>query len=555
MIKKLIKNILVFLVIHLYWNNKIPLEKIFSNDLFFQNKMKKYNYFVFYHKKIFKLIINPILNKYKTINTESEILIHNIIITFLQTKHPELDEKTLICIYRILYELKIEDNLVFSNLFEIEQNTNDIILKYWLIQSIEIFAFWRTLTLPSDYYFKRKHELEIIANNLIPNKSIFHKSKQTNSTSKKNICIVTYLLGSSLKNSVQRVLQMITDNIDSEIFDISIVCLDSFYCKKNSIANITDWGDSFKFKKQSKALLNKNIHIYYCNSNSIKKKIETSLGIIYNINPDLIIDISDEYSVSSFFYEQDFPTIYIPLRGRVTSSFCNIYKTSDYEETLKQNTYYNNILDKIKIVEWSFPEYVMKSNTTYTRKQFQLNDNSFIMVSAGILPPNDKKFFETMSTILDSNESFVWIIVGSKIPEYFTKQHNSYFQEKRIIEWGYEKNLDSLYRICDVFVNPNKTGGSGTIAIAAQQKLPIVLTDFPCDAMRWIKKENCISDGYDGFLKEINQLKQNNNYYLTKSKLFFDLVTIASDSKSKWDNFNQILKDSITEWQEEQKKL
>ena len=538
MIKQILKNIIKFLIIHFYWNNDISLEKIFTDEFFFQNKIKKCHFFVFYHKKIFKQIINPIVYKYK--GTQSKSYIYN----YLTQKHEKQDDRTISCILRLLYELEIENQLVFFKMLELAQETSNIELKYWLIQSIETFAFWKVIPLPHDYYILRKKLIKEICNKMIKSIPICNENNE-NIYKKKKLCIISYLLGDSLKNSVQRVLQMITENIDLSFFDISIVCLDSFFCKKDNIINITSWGNSYKIRKNTMKMLNKDLHIYYCNSDNIAKKLNSSLEIIYTINPDLIIDISDEYSITSYIYSIDFPTLYIPLRGRVTSSYCTIYKSSLLNETIKQNHYYDNVLENTKIIEWSFPEYVMNSNTVYSRKQFNLPENAFILVSAGILPPDDTDFFMTMTNILRSNENFIWIIIGSTIPPSFKENASILFENKRIINWGFENNLDSLYRICNVFINPNKTGGSGTIAIAAQQKLPIVMSTFPNDAMRWVKEKNCISGGYANFLNEIEKLFNDRYYYKTKSELFYKLVNDANNAEAKWFVFNNILRDSI----------
>ncbi len=542
MLKHILKKLLVFLISQFYWKNNFSLEQFFSDELFFQNKIKKFNYFLFYHKRLYKLIIYPIIEEYKKVHNSS-INDNELIVSFINKSHPELDERTILCILRLLYELGIEPYLVFTKALEIAQSTEDIFIKYWLIQNIETFAFWETIELPSDYYIRRKKLISDFCNSLSIISPTITKHVRNNSN-KKQICIVTYLMGKSLQNSVQRILNMLTNNIDSEYFDISIVCLDSFYCKKDNIINITGWKNSFNFRKKSKLLLNKNTKVYYSKVSNIKSKIESSLKIIFNINPDLIIDISDEYSISSFYYSKIFQTLYIPLRGRITSTYCTIYKTSDYKETVKQNSYFQNVLADTKIIEWSFPEYIMASDVKYTRNQFGLTNKSFILVSAGILPPNDISFYKTMINILKSNSNYIWIIIGSTIPDFFIKENSNLFTSKRIIDWGFEKNLDSLYKICNVFINPNKTGGSGTIAIAAQQHLPIVLTKYPCDAMRWIKEENCLA-GYEQYEKEIFNLYNDKNYYNFKSNLFYNLVSDACDSKKKWNDFNQILKETI----------
>ena len=235
-------------------------------------------------------------------------------------------------------------------------------------------------------------------------------------------------------------------------------------------------------------------------------------------------------------------TLYSPLRRRVTASFCTHYRTGEKEETERQNLFYKTIMQDVKIIEWSFPEYIMNSPNIYTRGQFSLKAEDFIIVSAGNLPPDDLLFYDTMIDILKSNSEFIWLLVGCEIPQYLEENAKELFSSKKIINWGYENSLNSLYALCNVFVSPDKTGGSGTIAIAAQQNLPLVISDYPSDARRWIKKENCLPNGYTKFKSEIIKLYSKKDYYLAQSKKYKRLVAEASDSKKIWKKFNDILK-------------
>ncbi len=536
--KKIIKEILKRIISFIYWDGDKTLHRIFSEDLYLQKKIRYFNYSILKNKKLSLLLINSI----PTPEGKSLKFLTKEIQTHYLKKHPIQSDETKMCLIRILYEKQLCDDIVFSELLNFAEETNNSEYRYWATQIADTFAFHRTISLPSSFYSRRKELFKTIC---IENSINQPVKREAENTSKNRICILTYVMEPSLKNSSQRVLKMITDNLDQNEFDIYVLCIDSFTSKKYNILNYTGWKDSYKENKKISALLGKSIKTYYCRKKNPIDKIQEGIDKIYSINPDFIIDMTDEYSVGSYIYSKDFKTMYLPLRGKVTASYCTYYKASIPEETIAQSHKYLDILSNIQIINWSFPEYVLKPSHIYTREQFSFSKDDFLIASAGIIPANDYFFINTMLKTLDNNKNFKWIIIGSALSAGIKNRIEEYITNKKIIDWGYENDLAALYKICDIFVTPNKTGGSGTVAIAAQQKLPIVISNYPSDAIRWIKIQNTIQNGYDGFVTEIEKLASDSAYYTSKANLFFELVTQACDTKEKWLQFNSILKDLI----------
>ena len=61
--------------------------------------------------------------------------------------------------------------------------------------------------------------------------------------------------------------------------------------------------------------------VFYLKRKNYEEKFQEALDYIYSYNPTTILDMSDEYSVISYYYSKDFPTYYLPLRSNVSSSF------------------------------------------------------------------------------------------------------------------------------------------------------------------------------------------------------------------------------------------
>lgn len=541
---KKIKSIIKKIILNLFWSGTDSVNFIFTKKDYFEKRAKFFNYICYKNKNAYRFIFLPLLNLRIT---DKEIEnIKKAQDSFFKNFYSSLNEQAQILLLRIMSELKIDDEKNIERFFEIAENTKNADVKYWITQSVDKIVFWNTLTLPKDFFIRRKVLFKNICDTYLLKKP--SKLINQNKEDKKTVCIVTYLMESTIRNSAQRVLLMFAENIDRTLFDVTILCLDSLYDRKSSIANVCGYKKSYKQHEKIEEMFKKTVSIYYCTKNGIKNKLQESLDTIYKINPDVILDMADEYSVTSFIYSQDFKTIYTPLRRRVTAQYCTHYIASAPAQTAEQSKIYCNILNGVKLQEWCFPEYKMPCNVTYTRKQYDLPDKNQILITTGIIPIHDTDFMDILINLLKDNSDISWIIVGlTELPIYLLNNAEELILNKQIINWGYEKNLPALYKICDIFVNPNRTGGSGAIAIAAQQNLPIVITDYPSDALRWIHAENTVTDGYEGFEKEILRLINDKSYYETQSKKFRTLVDDVCESEKIWNDFNKLLVDVVNE--------
>ena len=115
------------------------------------------------------------------------------------------------------------------------------------------------------------------------------------------------------------------------------------------------------------------------------------------------------------------------------------------------------------------------------------------------------------------------------------------FENKQIIEHGYEKNLSALCAVCDVVIRSNQTGGSGGTAIAANQGLPIIMTNFMCDASRWLGNDYSNIDNYHDLMQELLRLKNDNTYYKQKQIITKKKIDYAIDAIPRWKELAEII--------------
>lgn len=389
-----------------------------------------------------------------------------------------------------------------------------------------------------DFYNDRKKILKKISDEscIVPNKT----NRKDN---KKRLCIVTYMLAPDFFNSVQRVASMITKNLHEYYDEILVASIETFHENKEEEKDTffcyrKDY--SRQYMSKINALFPDNVTAYIPDNLDYKGRSQQVLDQIYQFDPNVIIDMSDEMSAISYIYGNDYPVYYIPMRSNASSvNFTYILgRIWKYDEG---NKIFNSI-DIKRVKEWMFPEYVPERAKDYSKKDIGVKEDSFIIVSIG---KNDttysNHFLDLMCKFLDENPKIAWLLVGNGASSYIKEKYSNLLSSKRIIEWGFEKNLTGLCAACDAHIRPNMTGGSGATAIACQNGLPVVMTDFVCDPMRWLGRNYSSLHTEEDMITELKKLYMDSTYYNLQRERVLQLVSKATNSKYWWNKLFEIL--------------
>lgn len=411
--------------------------------------------------------------------------------------------------------------------------------RYWTTMDISRFTFHQQKGFYPNYYIDRRNLLSTICNDM----DLVVPSKKAGCNN--NLCIVTHLLDGSIKNSVQRVATMIANGLISEFDEIAIFPLDTFTPvgkEKRQLTTVLPIHASIDSKNAIESIFPQGVCVHYPIGDDYIEKAQDILYAIYDYNPRVILDMSDEYSAISFYYSKDFYTVYQPMRGGGTSSYFSKI-TGKKWMVLETNRIFNSI-DINKVADWTFPEYVPPQGAKMSKKDLAYNDNDFVLVCAGNNATCcDKKFVDCIAKLLIDKKRIKLLFVGQGAPDYFKKEYNNLFQNKQVREWGYESNLFGLYSACDVLVRPNMTGGSGATAIAAMAGLPIAMTDFVSDPNRWLGLEYSPNHNYSELMDYIVKLSEDSDFYIGCQQKCKELVYLAIDSPAKWKELANILKE------------
>ena len=417
-------------------------------------------------------------------------------------------------------------------IMEFAQTTKNADYRYWTAMDISMFTFLASDGFYPNYYNNRKELLSRIVR-----EQKIEIPARKNKSSKIRICIITFMYKGHIQSSVQRVVNMVTNAMSDRADEVMLISLESFYAgygegiKINTARRKTS---ARMYINKVKSMINQQVKVVYAKGDSIKKRMQDAVDKIYHFNPTCIIDISDEFSHISEVYSRDYPVIYMPLRISGSSMTYTRILGSDWMYKKANEKF--GCIDISKVANWMLPEYVPPEGSAISRSDIKIKDNSFVIVSVGYNSSGfSNEMIDAMCNLLKEHKNYCWLFVGEDGSSYLHEKYSELLSNKKIIEHGYEKNLSGLYKTCDVLLRSETTGSSGATAIAAMQGLPIVMSDYECDPMRWLGKEYSLLHTPSELVSEIERLCDDKDYYVLKQKQVIELVNKATDENYWWD--------------------
>lgn len=458
-----------------------------------------------------------------------------------------VDDNTRMFMVSLFLLTNLYDDSVSKMIMDYAYNCENQSNRFWTAMNVSRLTFHAQTGYYAGFYNDRKMILGKIAEE--SNVSVPIKSQEE--SPKRKLCVITYLLSPSIKNSMQRVSMMFANNLSSYYDETLVLCLDSCYAAPceyrdayTSLYRIPSSNDHYN---EIKNLFDSRISVKIAKGKTRKERMQNAMNDLYSFNPTLIVDISDEYSPLSYYYSRDYYTAYFPLRGSASSQFfCSFI--GDRDRIADSNDKYLNNVNIGNVIEWVFPEFVPENKGDMTRSQIGISDDAFCIVSIGNHNSYSDVFVDAICSVIKKNDRMVWLLVGSDVSKTFYEKYKPLFDSNRIIEWGYEDNLMGLCKECDVLLRYNMTGGSGGTAIAAMQGIPIVMTNFICDASRWLGKDYSSCVDYDDLAEELVRLYNDKDYYNQRRQITMKLVNAITDCEEKWKNLNDLITEEYIKW-------
>ncbi|MCL1880883.1 MAG: hypothetical protein FWF76_01745 [Oscillospiraceae bacterium] len=440
----------------------------------------------FFYVDVFYTFYFDVLYKEIKASPESKTLVINQIKKFIKRDDFTLEMKILIMY--VGFETRIfSDELLREFVRLVSQVSNNSPVKYWLL--FDLTCCWSWCFAVYDGFFA---ELKSLREDYAKSLNLSWNPPDYVNKNNQNICVIMNWIkpfdGNPFPNLFSPIFKLLGKKYNIHIIDVA--------------PNYPDRGGGFLEKPKSKivelTLTSEEKHKYYpdmevyqIQNATMKDRQQNVLDVICEINPLCILDLSDEFSNVSYYYYQNFPTIYYAGRamGKASSTFFHKYIVSS--------------ADEIKVEPPILPEQVIKLPLffecitplrKFERSEYGITSEDVVVVTVGSRLEDEisNELQEQMCGFLRSDNKVKWLIVGCNSLDFMSKNHSDLIGENiKFIE--YEKDLAGLYSVCDIYLNPERIGGGTSVALALHHELIVVCTKSSTDGASWIKWSDCVA--------------------------------------------------------------
>lgn len=164
----------------------------------------------------------------------------------------------------------------------------------------------------------------------------------------------------------------------------------------------------------------------------------------------------------------------------------------------------NRMSDRHRLLKTPYVPF--KSFKAYSRRDFSIPNEAVVLVLVGHRLDSEVSdcFLSHLTSVLDSFKNVIVYFIG--INEF--RQNRSvdmikHVESSQIRFINFEDDLIAFYRMCDVYINPDRPGGGFSMSLAASAGLPVLVFNRN-DACGFLPQV-CCSESYDDYFSLLKQ--------------------------------------------------
>lgn len=474
-----------------------PLKDIQDNNSLWKQSV---NYFI--TKKVrnmayFELIENDIRS----------IKVHNLDDAYDALKYLlsiSSSEEEKIVAYKLMERLELLKADDVRNYMAIIRNMKDLNMAFCMNIDLHSFAFRHKDTMYPEYYTDRRATIKYIAEGM----SDFNDCQMTNNDSKR-IAVLARTVQSIRNSAVSFYVLDDAVELAKKGYDVTLFVSGYFFYRDEDSfikPNFPQYDVSKEYSKEHKKFTKGIINIVYIDGKTISERMNNCIGSIQRFDPSVIIDYSSQHAFETAILIKMYPILYVSLSGVVTCDFFHKYMCQNEENCITQNNIFHSVTEE-QLYQYNKPIRNILPEKTFNRQNYGLKESDFVLVTVGyrIKYELENDCVDAICSIINKHKEIRWLIVTGEEHPYIKEKYGDLLESKNIIIWGLEKDISGLYTICNIYVNPNRTGGGASICYAMHASLPILMNDYPSDAVAYVGKEN-LTKSYDEMSKKLENM-------------------------------------------------
>lgn len=291
--------------------------------------------------------------------------------------------------------------------------------------------------------------------------------------------------------------------------------------------------------------------LQYCNSNDIE--IKPIIGNSWHEKADYLFNLINEYEPKAALFHLT-PSSFLPF-----IAFEPYKSIKKYQINLTDHAFW---LGSSEFFDYSYefrdygaivslekrgflqnqiiinPYYPWQSNMEF--QGFPVSTDGKIVVFSGGHPykieGDNGKYYEMVAHILEHNSDVLFFYAGDGDLSFLQKFITDNHYEERMFLLGNRKDIDAVFKRCDMYLNTHPLGGGLMVQYAAINGKPILIYNSPSfDDLVCTKKKAHISyDTIEDFYKEADKLIDDFNYRKQRGEYYKSLIAGQSDFRKRF---------------------
>lgn len=439
------------------------------------------------------------VDEYYAMLTDKDSFIRRLQYEFLN--HPSVDTRIVLGLY--LYDLNLLDSDGMRHLVSCVSELPDEQREYMYflcnkIAYMELYqnkVLYKGLGPDRKVLWKRVADLYCSGKEVELNMAVREEGK---------IAVLVPIISFPNTSSIMIIYREIAHGLCKEGKQVKIFAIP--YGKKESFGfkSVAD-GDFYdqtgKCIQAFREIIDSRVEIEFIEEKEVSNLLNMAIDRIIEFKPQCIIDITDQICPVSAILHKYYPILCYAVRSCTMGTF--------FQKTTVGLFEYNEEVAPYQVI---LPYLNIKNEAmcSYNKlEKLDVPEDSFVVVTVGVRLSQevDRALLEQMTELLKAKRNIYWALVGGDdaLPPIIAKLDEEVIKKIRILV--YEEDLAALYKLCDVFLNPDRAGGGFSMMFAMQQGVAVAaLKKNLYGGAKRVGEAELIDGGYEELCRYVERL-------------------------------------------------